>query len=176
MIFLTVGTQLPFDRLVRAMDDWCAAAPHCGVVGQIGEPGSKGYRPKHFDWYPFVDPEECQRRFDQASVIVAHAGMGSIITALLHSKPIVIMPRRDDLGEHRNDHQYATAKSFAGKPLVHVAMTEQELPWRIETALKSPAAKPGEGLGHFAQSSLIEAIKTSIVTAPRRRSARSLRS
>lgn len=175
MIFLTVGTQLPFDRLVRAVDDWCAVSAPCAVFGQIGEPGRAGYRPKHFDWWPFVDPEEFRRRFDQASVIVAHAGMGSIITALLHQKPIVIMPRRDDLGEHRNDHQYATAKSFANRPLVHVAMTEQELPAQIDMALKSPAAKAGEGLGRFAERSLIEAIQTSIVTAPRRHSYRSAR-
>jgi len=175
MIFLTVGTQLPFDRLVRAVDDWCVHMPEHEVTGQIGDPGSTGYRPRHFDWWPFVEPNEFMRRFDQASIVVAHAGMGSIITALLQAKPIVIMPRRDDLGEHRNDHQYATAKSFTGRALVHVAMTEDELPSRIETALNSPGAAAGDVLGHFAETSLLEAIRTSIVTAPRRNRHRNAR-
>ena len=45
MIFVTVGTQLPFDRLVRAVDAWAAEHPQVDVFGQIG-PAS--FRPKHF--------------------------------------------------------------------------------------------------------------------------------
>ena len=42
-------------------------------------------------------------------VVIAHDEMGSIITALEMGKPIVVMPRRAELGEHRNDHQVAAA-------------------------------------------------------------------
>ena len=38
--------------------------------------------------------------------------MGSIITAIDNNKPIVIMPRLHKYGEHRNDHQLATAHKF----------------------------------------------------------------
>jgi UDP-N-acetylglucosamine transferase subunit ALG13 len=37
------------------------------------------------------------------------------------------MPRQASLGEHRNDHQLATAKRFAEQGAVAVAFTEQEL-------------------------------------------------
>ncbi|MCC5888542.1 MAG: glycosyl transferase family 28 [Gammaproteobacteria bacterium] len=175
MIFLTVGTQLPFDRLARAVDNWCAERPDHEVIGQIGEPGRNGYRPTHFEWWPFVEPSEFVRRLDQSSVIVAHAGMGSIISAMLHAKPIVIMPRRDEFGEHRNNHQYATAKSFSERPLVHVAMTETDLPSRIEAALRSPAASAGDDFSRFAETSLIDAIRTTIVSAGRQGGSRSAR-
>ena len=58
MIFLTVGTQLPFDRLVAAVDDWCAARGESDVFGQICDPGPDGYRPKHFEWVADLDPAD----------------------------------------------------------------------------------------------------------------------
>ena len=58
---------------------------------------------------------EFDELFEQASLIISHAGMGSILTALSSAKPVLIMPRRADLNEHRNDHQLATAKKFADK-------------------------------------------------------------
>ena len=53
--------------------------------------------------------------------------MGSIITALELGKRIIVMPRRADLGEHRSDHQVATAKRFAEQGRIEVAFNEREL-------------------------------------------------
>jgi UDP-N-acetylglucosamine transferase subunit ALG13 len=53
--------------------------------------------------------------------------MGSIITALEMGKPLVIMPRRAALGEHRNDHQIATARHLQKHKTVRVAWDENEL-------------------------------------------------
>lgn len=127
MIFLTVGTQLPFDRLTRSVDAWCEMHPDQRVFGQIAEPGPENYRPSHFEWAPFVEPAEFDRRFQEADLIIAHAGMGSIITALTLAKPILILPRRADLREQRNDHQLATASRFSTRPGVHAAADESEV-------------------------------------------------
>ena len=59
--------------------------------------------------------------------MISHAGMGSIITALELGKRIIVMPRRANLGEHRNDHQLATAKRLSEQGRIMVAFTEQEL-------------------------------------------------
>ena len=40
---------------------------------------------------------------------------------------MIIFPRRFELGEHRNDHQLATAKKFAELSNIYVAYTEAEL-------------------------------------------------
>jgi UDP-N-acetylglucosamine transferase subunit ALG13 len=53
--------------------------------------------------------------------------MGSIITALELGKPIIVMPRSGDLGEHRNNHQISTAQKFAEQGSIHVAMDEKQL-------------------------------------------------
>lgn len=112
VIFLTVGTQLAFDRLVRQVDEW-AAASGVEVFGQIG-PGQ--YIPRHFRFEQFVHPSEFERRMDESDCIVSHAGMGTILSAMQYGKPALLMARRASLGEHRNEHQLSTARKFKDVP------------------------------------------------------------
>lgn len=158
MIFLTLGTQLPFDRLVRALDGWCATRARDDVFGQIADPGPDGYRPQHFDWVAHLAPEAYRARFAAADLIVAHAGMGSIITAMELGKPIVLMPRRADLGEHRNDHQMATAKRFAERPGIRVVQDDCAL---IEALERPQDGKDlsTEGFAPFAEPRLLDALR-----------------
>lgn len=120
---------MPFDRLVRAVDAWAAARGRSDVFAQINV---TDYRPQHIAWTPFIDPAEFRRRVKEASVLVAHAGMGSILTALEAGKPILVMPRRGDLRETRNDHQLATAQRFLALGKVSVAFDEHELPAKLD--------------------------------------------
>jgi UDP-N-acetylglucosamine transferase subunit ALG13 len=124
MIFATVGAQGPFDRLIRAIDAWAGLRNRPDVFAQIG---SSKYRPIHIETTPFINSTEFRSRVEKAQLIVAHAGMGSIITALELGKPIIVMPRRGDLKETRNDHQIATARYLKEQGRVMVAFSEQEL-------------------------------------------------
>lgn len=159
MIFLTVGTQLTFDRMVKAVDTWCKKVPDVGIFGQISDPGAKGYRPAHFEWQDFIGPEEFNKRFNAANLIVAHAGMGSIISALTASKPIIIMPRSAALGEHRNEHQRATAEKFGRKEGVYVAWDETELAALLTRLSKNPPVTAGAAASAFAEPKLIETLR-----------------
>lgn len=116
---------MPFDRLVHAVDQWAQAHPGVEVIAQIGPTASP---PRHVKAVELLEPEEFQHQMQQAEVVVAHAGTGTIITALELGKPIIVMPRRADLRETRNDHQIATAERFAARGLVHVARDETEIP------------------------------------------------
>ena len=58
-----------------------------------------------------------------ARLVVAHAGVGSVVSAGEQGKPIVVLPRRAALGEHTSDHQVETIGWLRGKPGVHVAGT-----------------------------------------------------
>lgn len=124
MIFVTVGAQMPFDRLVKAVDQWAGESGRNDVFAQIGQ---SEYRPMNIQWTKFLQPEEFKCRYADAQVIVAHAGTGSIITALQLGKPILVMPRRADLRETRNDHQIATSEQFRRFESVAVAWDVQEL-------------------------------------------------
>jgi UDP-N-acetylglucosamine transferase subunit ALG13 len=69
--------------------------------------------------------------------IISHAGMGTIITGLIHSKPLVIMPRRYAFGEHRNEHQLGTADKFGHFDLIDIVHTDAELFSTIDCRLSS---------------------------------------
>jgi len=110
MIFATVGTQLPFDRLIRALDGWAASNGGIEVFAQIGR---GEYEPSHIGWTRDMDPQDFRGRMARCDTVVAHAGMGSIISAIELGKRVIVMPRRAALGEHRNEHQLATVARLA---------------------------------------------------------------
>ncbi|GJM39569.1 MAG: hypothetical protein DHS20C19_29360 [Acidimicrobiales bacterium] len=118
MILVTVGAQMPFPRLVDAVDDWAGAHPDADVFAQIGDQVPV---PTHVSHVPLVDPVELRSRIQDAELVVAHAGMGTIITCLELGAPLVIFPREGSRRETRNDHQVATAHHFGDRPGIWVA-------------------------------------------------------
>lgn len=144
---------MPFDRLVRAVDEWAAARGRDDVFAQIG-PGA--WRPQHIEWVEFLAPGEFRRRCELADAIVAHAGMGSIITALELAKPILVMPRRGDLRETRNDHQIATATRFAEQGKLSAAMDAEQLAALLDQVSEAAAPSP---IGSQASTELVAALR-----------------
>ncbi len=158
MIFLTVGTILPFDRLTRALDVWAMAqAESPEIFAQVGQLRSDSYRPKAFEWTERITPTEFRARMAAAELTVTHAGIGTIVTALTLSTPVLMMPRRASLGEHVNDHQLETVKRLADRPGVTLAMDAEDLASRLDALLGGSAPVPA--LGKDAQDSLIAAIR-----------------
>lgn len=133
MIFVTVGSQGPFDRLIRAVDEWAGVRGRSDIFAQTGK---SNYIPRHIRCTQFLDPLEFKRQVEQAQLLVAHAGIGSIISALESAKPIVVMPRRVQFREQRNDHQVATAKHFEATGQVIVAYEEGSLAEKVDDALR----------------------------------------
>jgi UDP-N-acetylglucosamine transferase subunit ALG13 len=161
MIFLTIGSHEPFDRLVRAFDTWCADHPDTPAFAQIAHVGANGYRPQHCDWTEKLGPADYGARFAGAALVVSHAGMGSIITAMDLGKPLVVMPRRGHFQETRNDHQWATAKRFSDKAGIFVADDEHALAACMDRALAS-SKSPTAAVSAFAAASLTDAIRAII--------------
>lgn len=162
MIFLTLGTQLPFDRLVKAVDQWCGENSTVEVFGQIAVEAGEGYIPKNFNWKSFVEPDEFNNAYEKASLVVAHAGMGSIISALMQAKPIIVMPRKANLGEHRNDHQLATAEKFKTRDGVYVADNVSQLGDLLSSMTGTSDIKMSSQVSPFADPSLIETLRAFI--------------
>ena len=148
MIFCTIGTQAPFDRFVRIVDE---AAAHLDeeVIAQVYK---SEYQAKNIQTVDFLPPDEFNKLFGKARLIVAHAGMGTIISAMRQHKPIIIFPRIAALGEHRNEHQLATAQKMKELGYVYVANNAEEL----KELLIQPDLKPLHELGDFASRSLID--------------------
>jgi UDP-N-acetylglucosamine transferase subunit ALG13 len=162
MIFLTVGNELPFPRLVEAVDRWCAVHPEEKVFGQIGPSSSDGVLPANFPWVEFVAPEVYHQKFQEAELIIGHAGIGTIISALSLSKPVMIMPRLAARREHRNDHQLATAERFSKRKGVFVAEDEIALLAALGQRQDLFGKFLLEPLCPFADDRLIDTIRTFI--------------
>lgn len=126
MIFVTVGTQLPFDRLIDAVDVFAAAHPNEEIVAQTGEQVSADRWP-HLTLVQHLSPEDFVARVQAARLIVAHAGIGTILTAKQYHRPLVLVPRSHAMGEHRNDHQMATAREMEGRLDLYVCVNLSEL-------------------------------------------------
>jgi len=129
MIFITVGTQFPFDRLVRAVDKTIG---HNGSKETIfAQIGNSSYQPQNFEVIPSLEKSEFDKHICEASCIISHAGMGTITTALEHNKPLLVMPRLKKYGEVVNDHQVAIARKFEEFGHLLVAYNIEDLPDRI---------------------------------------------
>ena len=141
MIFVTIGSMFPFDRMIRAMDGLVgegglARTGEDAILAQIGE---GAYEPRHMRWVRSLGRAEYAACVARARLVVAHAGVGSVIAAAEHGKPIVVVPRRAHLGEHTSDHQLETADWLKEKPGVHVAPSEADLGPSIAAALAEGA-------------------------------------
>lgn len=148
MIFCTIGTQAPFDRFVRIVDEVAAHIDE-EIIAQVYK---SEYVAKNIHTMDFLPPDEFNKLFAKARLIVAHAGMGTIISAMRQHKPIIIFPRIAALGEHRNEHQLATAQKMEELGYVYVANNKEEL----QELLMRPSLKPLYDIGDFASQSLVD--------------------
>jgi len=131
MILVSVGTMLPFDRLIQTMDAWAAAHPGEKLFAQIG---AGAYEPKHMEWVRLIGPKDFGAKVRAANLIVAHAGMGSYLSAMEAAKPIVMLARLAALREHTTDHQVHTSRWLREKSGVYLAESDTDLPAAIERA------------------------------------------
>lgn len=152
-IFVTVGAQMAFDRLVHAVDEWASTTERdVDVFAQIGRTKAP---PAHIEHINSLGPSDFAERLAWADVVVSHAGMGTIISALVDGTPLVLMPRLGSRQETRNDHQVATVARFADRAGVTAVDDEHDLIGVLEAANWSHP----ETISDYASDDLIEAIR-----------------
>lgn len=153
-----MGThEQQFDRLVRAMDGLVAD-------GAISEPvfiqtGYCTYEPEHCEWEHFVPVREMRERMVAADVVVTHGGPSSFVEAMASGKVPVVVPRREEFGEHVNDHQATFVREVSERrggivPVYDVAellaaIEEARLLTARGAGFKSHNAEFCEGLGRL---------------------------
>ena len=139
MIFVTVGTHYQgFERLIKKMDE---------IAGKIGDDvimqiGYTKYEPRNARWFRFLEREEdILELYKKADVIVAHAGAGTLLTALSFGKPLVIVPRLKKFEEHVDDQQLELAEALESMGKAIAVYDVEELEDAIKKA-KSLRYKP----------------------------------
>ncbi|HAO08237.1 MAG TPA: glycosyl transferase family 28 [Chryseobacterium sp.] len=154
MIFVTTGTQEPFDRLLEIVNEYSLQTSEKIVI----QAKTKKMFNSNVEVHEFLAPEKFSHFFDSARLIVSHAGMGTIISALQKGKAIIVFPRIASLGEHRNEHQLATAKKIKQQNLVEVAFAEAELLEYLNQFDTNKGTLPSNQIGEYASVGLIESL------------------
>jgi len=154
VILVSVGSMLPFDRLVKAADDWAAANPSEPVFIQIGD---GVYEPKHAPWVRIMPQGEYRQRLEDCDLFVAHVGMGSILQGLEARRQMLLLPRRADWREHTTDHQLHTAARFRETPGLMIVDDVAELQAQMSRLLKAPM-KVSAGIPRVAASEFTDRI------------------
>ena len=102
MIFVSVGTRHDgFDRLIKKLDELSGEGKiKEQIVAQIG---NGKYIPSHLKAIKFCSPQEFDDFISQSRVVVSHAGVGVMMSAILKSKPVIALPRKASLNEMDDD-------------------------------------------------------------------------
>lgn len=123
MIFVILGTQkFQFNRLLEMLDNLVAQGiitePICAQIG------NSTYKPVNYDYQEFFTEAEFREKIAASDMIIAHGGLGSMMTSMKLDKKVIVVPRSVAFGEHVDDHQYQLAILFQEKG--HVLMAENE--------------------------------------------------
>lgn len=97
MIFVTVGTTMPFDELLAEMDR-CVAA---GVFGDdvVCQFGQSAYRMAHGE--QFMARPSIDDLISRSSMVITHGG-ATVIQLLIARKPFVAFPNPRGAGDHQS--------------------------------------------------------------------------
>jgi UDP-N-acetylglucosamine transferase subunit ALG13 len=153
MIFVSVGHQMPFDRMLALIEEWSGRHERSDVFAQIGE---SGFQTTRFETRQWLTPQEYRDRLERCTQFISHAGTGNIIQALGMGKPMLIFPRRADLHETRNDHQVGTARYFESRELLMAAYDAEGFRAALEGL---EGFRPRARLGDYASEALTDRIR-----------------
>lgn len=155
MIFASVGSMLPFERLVRAVDEWARDNADQPVFIQIGD---TAYEPRHAPFTRMMPMVEYRNRLKSCDLFVAHVGMGSILQALEERKQMLMLPRHQEWGEHTTDHQLHTAQRFGHLPGLKVVDTVPDLHRAMRDLIEHPM-ETGDAISMTASPGLIAGVR-----------------
>ena len=106
MIFLTVGTLFPFDRLVKSVDNAVAE----GLIKQkvFAQIGKTSFKPRNMQYVEVLDKKSFDEKVADADYLVGHAGIVNdecvrlpVVRTERHifNQYVIRVPRRDELKE-----------------------------------------------------------------------------
>lgn len=133
MIFVSVGTQkFQMDRLLEEMDRICADG---GAQEDVfAQAGCCTYRPAHFESRPFLSSEEMEETIRSCTLLICHAGTGTILAGIRNGKKVIVLPRQSRFGEHVDDHQRDLAAAYEQMGLILVAWEKEDILGTIKRA------------------------------------------
>ncbi len=122
MIFVTIGTQQQnFNRLFDYIN---ALKTKEEIVFQKGKSTYK--LNSNIKAFEYLSYDEMDYYFNNARVIIAHGGGGTIFKALKLHKKVIVVPRLSKFKEHINDHQLEFSLYLKNMNYCLVALNQKE--------------------------------------------------
>ena len=126
------------------------------LAGELGEKvvqqvGSLPFKGKNSDCFTSLSDKKMAKMYDSASLIVGHAGIGTIVNGLKRNIPLVLVPRTVVYPEAENDQQAIVAHEVESMGRAVVVEDLSELKDKIEDArrLKMEPYVPDDSLCRF---------------------------
>ena len=137
MIFVTVGTnEARFDRLLAALDDLPDG------TDLFFQHGPSAVSPTGATCVDYMSFDELAEKMRQARAVVTHAGVGSVLTALLNGTRPIVVPRLQRFGEAVDDHQVHFGRRAQSAGLVTLVEDLAELADAVARHQESPPSPP----------------------------------
>jgi UDP-N-acetylglucosamine transferase subunit ALG13 len=117
VILIVLGTQkFQLNRLLKNIDELVGQ----GIIDEevYAQRGYSNYVPKHYESIEFLNKDEFERKIAECSLVIAHSGVGTIISAIGRKKPVIVCPRLKKYKEHVDNHQVEIARTFQKRRLV----------------------------------------------------------
>ena len=146
MIFVSLGTQ---DKLFNRIIDYILKLKEeikeledIEIVFQIGQTKlseeeknkieklnekTKNKEEKNITVFNMLKPEDMKKYIINASIVITHAGVGTIMECIEHNKDIVVLPRKEENGEHVNNHQEEIAFEMEKNGLLYKVDTYEKM-------------------------------------------------
>lgn len=117
MVLVLLGTQNnSFHRLLEEVEK-CI---NNGIINEevIVQAGGTKYNSNNMKIFELISNEQLTKYMEQASFIICHGGVGSIVSSIKLGKKVIAVPRYEKYGEHVNDHQVQIVQSFNNQGLI----------------------------------------------------------
>jgi len=127
MILVLLGTfQIEFPRPLIVIEQLMQEGKLREEV--IVQNGFTNFTSSLLDLRPFMSAEELDKLYQEARIIITHAGTGSLMKGIKMGKKVISIPRLKKYGEHIDDHQLEIHTEF--KKLRYT------YPWNEEDSLE----------------------------------------
>ena len=135
LIFVTLGTQdKQFTRLLRAVQEQIDQGNLKKEDKIIVQAGSTKFQSNDMQIFQYISIKQFEKYVDQADLIICHAGVGTILTALNKGKKVIAAARLKKYGEHVNDHQLQILNNFSKAGYILALKKFQDLNLLLEQA------------------------------------------
>lgn len=132
MIFVTVGTQIPFDRLLKSVEKQIELGNIKEKV--IAQAGVTNFKSDKMKIVGFIPMDEFKKIIEESKIIICHGGVGTITDGLRNNKVVIACPRLEKFGEAKNDHQKQIVENFGNAGFIIPLLNIKDLDKALEKA------------------------------------------